>query len=314
MALSGRPGSPNERTQDMPNRRTSSCLVAVLSATAALGAAAEASAAKLQMPFKCGTTVYGQARADHDPRPAIDFNGTGGGDTDLGMPVVAAAAGRVTVSTYYTSNGYGNAVELGHGKGQRTFYAHLRDRRVRAGQRVRRGQLIGHVGKSSAKYSFTAHLHYEQRRNGRVVQARFNGAPAPVYRRMEQSVSMTSRNCGGRRAAPKPDRPGNDGTSRRRGVELPGISHRRVATIQTDNGLAVSARRAPRTSAKEVLEYRNGDRVRIVCQRRGERVTGKFGTSRLWSLVDIGNGRGAWVTDTYVFTGSDGRVAPRCPR
>jgi hypothetical protein len=298
----------------MPNRLTSSCLAAAFAATVALGAAAQASAAKLQMPFKCGTTVLGQARADHAPPPAIDFNGTGGGDTDLGMPVVAAAAGRVTISTYYTSNGYGNAVEIGHGKGQRTFYAHLRDRRVRTGQRVRRGQVIGHVGKSSAKYTFTAHLHYEQRLNGRTVRARFNGRPAPVYRRMEQSVTMKSRNCGGRRANPQPAPPKDDGTSRRRGVRLPGIAHRRAATIQTDNGLAVSARRAPRTSAKEVLDLRNGDRVRIVCQRRGDRVTGKFGTSRLWNLVDIGNRRGAWVTDTYVFTGSDGRVAPRCPR
>ena len=53
--------------------------------------------------------------------------------------------------------------------------------------------------------------------------------------------------------------------------------------------------------------------MKIVCQTRGEKVTGKFGTSRLWDLVAIGNGRGVYVTDTYVFTGSDGRVAPDCP-
>ena len=42
-------------------------------------------------------------------------------------------------------------------------------------------------------------------------------------------------------------------------------------------------------------------------------MSGKFGTSNLWDLIAIGNGRGVYVTDTYVYTGSDGRVAPDCP-
>jgi uncharacterized protein YraI len=96
-------------------------------------------------------------------------------------------------------------------------------------------------------------------------------------------------------------------------VPLPNIATRFAATIQTDNGLPVSGRRGPRTAAKEVKKFSNGDKVKIVCQKRGEKVTGKFGTSRLWDLVAIGNGRGVYVTDTYVFTGSDGRVAPDCP-
>jgi murein DD-endopeptidase MepM/ murein hydrolase activator NlpD len=53
-----------------------------------------------------------------------------------------------------------------HQGGYATFYAHLRDRKVPVGQRVKRGQLIGHVGHSSARYTFTAHLHYEERLNG----------------------------------------------------------------------------------------------------------------------------------------------------
>ena len=155
--------------------------------------------AKFQMPFKCDKVVYGQARADHNPRNAIDFNGLRGGNTDLGMPVVAAAAGTVRISKYYESGGYGKAIEIGHGGGQRTFYAHLKDRAVKRGDRVRRGQLIGHLGKSSATYDLSAHLHYEQRlaENGsvRVVRARFNGEIAPVYSRMGEYVKMRSRNC-----------------------------------------------------------------------------------------------------------------------
>jgi cell wall-associated NlpC family hydrolase len=99
-----------------------------------------------------------------------------------------------------------------------------------------------------------------------------------------------------------------------RGVPLPAFEQRRTATIQTDNGLAVAARMRPGPRSRKVLELHGGSQVRIVCQRRGKRVRGKFGTSRLWDLIDIGGGRGAYVTDTYVFTGSDGRVARTCPR
>ena len=110
--------------------------LAALITTAALTPAAAAQAApKFRMPFKCGQKVYGQARADHSPPNAIDFNGLGGGDTDLGMPVVAAAPGKVTISTYYTSNGYGNAIQITHKGGYATFYAHLRDRRFGVGKR-----------------------------------------------------------------------------------------------------------------------------------------------------------------------------------
>ena len=298
--------------------------LAALIATAILTPAATANAApKFRMPFKCGQKVYGQARADHSPPNAIDFNGLGGGNTDLGMPVVAAARGKVTISTYYTSNGYGNAIEISHGNGYATFYAHLRDRKVAVGQHVKRGQLIGHVGHSSAKYTFTAHLHYEERLNGSAIQARFNGGLAAPYRHMEQSVVMKSGNCkkkGGGNPGPNPNPPApqpqpqpqpQPGSGK--GVPLPNISTRFAATIQTDNGLAVSGRRGPRTAAKEVKKFQTGAKVKIVCQKRGEKVTGKFGTSRLWDLVAIGNGRGVYVTDTYVYTGSDGRVAPDCP-
>jgi uncharacterized protein YraI len=113
--------------------------------------------------------------------------------------------------------------------------------------------------------------------------------------------------------ASHPAEEGGSGASTR-GVALPAFEFRRHATVRTDRGLPVSARRAPRTSARRVLRVKDGGGVTIVCQRRGERVTGKYGTSRLWDLIAIGHGRGAYITDTYVYTGSDGRVAPRCAR
>jgi Peptidase family M23 len=188
---------------------TRAASLAALTATAILASTAAADAApKLRMPFKCGQKVYGQARADHSPPNSIDFNGLGGGNTDLGMPVVAAARGKVTISTYYKSNGYGNAIQVSHGNGYATFYAHLRDRKVSVGQHVKRGQLIGHVGHSSAIYTFTAHLHYEERLDGHAIQARFNGGLAAPYRHMEQSVVMKSGNCKKKSAgSPNPNPP-----------------------------------------------------------------------------------------------------------
>ena len=112
-------------------------------------------------------------------------------------------------------------------------------------------------------------------------------------------------------AAALASHPAGDGPGPR-GVDLPSIETRAPGTITTDNGLRVAGRLAPSTSGGEVLKFDTGQTVRIVCQVRGASVTGKFGTSTLWDLVAIGNGRGAYVTDTYVATGSDGRVAPPC--
>ena len=178
----------------MPHK---SRIAAVATAVAVAGSmsAATAASAKLRMPFKCGVKVNGEVRANHDPRNAIDFNGLGGGDTDLGMPIVAAGRGVITKSLYYTSNGYGNAVEIRHPSGARTFYAHLKSRRFGVGTRVRQGQRIGRLGKSSAKYTFSAHLHYEQRNaSGSAVRARFNGRVAAPYRNQENPTLMRSHN------------------------------------------------------------------------------------------------------------------------
>jgi hypothetical protein len=178
----------------LPHKTRALALAAALSVAGSLGATATAGA-KLKMPFKCGVKVYGEARPSHDPAAAIDFNGTGGGDTDLGMPVVAAGRGVITISRYYTENGYGNAIEIRHPSGARTFYAHLKSRRFAVGRHVRQGQRIGRLGKSSARYTFTAHLHYEQRNAaGTAVRARFNGGVAEPYRHMDTPRLMRSGN------------------------------------------------------------------------------------------------------------------------
>lgn len=76
-----------------------------------------------------------------------------------GTPVYAAADG--TVAARRSERGYGRIVRLSHGEGVETRYAHLSRfaRGLRHGQRVRQGDVIGHVG--STGLSTGPHLHYE---------------------------------------------------------------------------------------------------------------------------------------------------------
>ena len=82
-----------------------------------------------------------------------------------GTPILAAANG-VVVSAGRRS-GYGNAVILDHGFGFRTLYGHASKLLVKAGQEVRRGDVIAQVG--STGLATASHLHYEVHVNGRPM-------------------------------------------------------------------------------------------------------------------------------------------------
>ncbi len=62
---------------------------------------------------------------------------------------------------------YGTFIEIDHGYGYQTLYAHLDEVLVRRGQEVKRGDVIGLVGNTGA--STAPHLHYEVKRNGRAI-------------------------------------------------------------------------------------------------------------------------------------------------
>jgi murein DD-endopeptidase MepM/ murein hydrolase activator NlpD len=83
----------------------------------------------------------------------------------MGSPVVAPAAG--TVERISQQTGYGLVLEIDHGNGTETKYAHLSRVAVREGQRVTRGQTIAAVGNSGL--STGPHLHYEIHIHGKVV-------------------------------------------------------------------------------------------------------------------------------------------------
>ncbi len=102
---------------------------------------------------------FGRGRAHH---LGIDI------DANTGDPVTAAAGGVVTFSG--VRNGYGNVVEIDHGNGYQTLYAHNSANLVRVGDVVLAGQNIARVG--STGRSTGSHLHFEVKLNGRQVNPR----------------------------------------------------------------------------------------------------------------------------------------------
>ena len=85
-----------------------------------------------------------------------------------GTPVYATADGVVGKAEWFSS--YGNYIQIEHGGEMETRYAHLSGYNVTAGQRVRKGDLIGFVG--STGRSTGPHLHYEVRISGQPVDPR----------------------------------------------------------------------------------------------------------------------------------------------
>jgi murein DD-endopeptidase MepM/ murein hydrolase activator NlpD len=128
-----------------------------------------------QLPFPCGQVWSGQTRTNHIPYRAVDFNRP----YDYGDTVVASAGGTVTVVANYGDSGYGRWIEINHGDGYRTRYAHLSAQYVYRGQWVSKGQRLGAVG--STGNSTGPHLHYEQRYYGSAVKSVFNGYTAYYF-------------------------------------------------------------------------------------------------------------------------------------
>lgn len=83
-----------------------------------------------------------------------------------GTPIFATGDG-VIERADNTASGYGNHIVIRHGFGYETLYGHLSKYKCHAGQRVKRGDIIGYVG--STGRSEGPHLHYEVHKNDEVV-------------------------------------------------------------------------------------------------------------------------------------------------
>ena len=93
------------------------------------------------------------------PHPGVDISAA------AGTPILATGKG--TVISAGTRSGYGKTVEIDHGFGYRTLYAHAGALSVKKGQRIDRGDVLGEVGKTGL--ATAPHLHYEVLVNDRQV-------------------------------------------------------------------------------------------------------------------------------------------------
>lgn len=106
------------------------------------------------------SSPYGLRWNGSDFHPGIDIA------NDAGTPVVATADGTV-IESGWNSGGYGYMVDIDHGNGVVTRYAHNSQLAVSAGTRVQKGQVIAYMG--STGFSTGPHVHYEVLVNGKAV-------------------------------------------------------------------------------------------------------------------------------------------------
>lgn len=212
------------------------CALGAARAGAADGAPA-GDALRLGLPVRCavGTECFIQNYVDRDPGPgwidyacgALSYDGHLGTDFRVasvaamrrGVEVVAAAAGTVAAvrdgepDLSVTERGRetilgreaGNGVRVDHGAGWETQYSHLLrgSVRVRPGQRVRAGEVLGMIGLSG--HTEFPHLDFVVRRSGRVYDP-FSPQPARAERAADPGLP-----AGGARAnAPCADGPSQD--------------------------------------------------------------------------------------------------------
>jgi murein DD-endopeptidase MepM/ murein hydrolase activator NlpD len=114
----------------------------------------------------------------------------------IGTPIYATADGIVD-QLQVNFSGYGKMIEIDHGFGYRTRYAHMHDFAVRKGNRVKRGELIGYVGDTGL--STAPHLHYEVFINGvqvNPVHYFFNDLNATEYERIVELASIENQSLG----------------------------------------------------------------------------------------------------------------------
>jgi len=114
----------------------------------------------------------------------------------IGTPIYATADG-VIDKLDVSFSGYGKMLEIDHGFGYRTRYAHMHGFAVRQGQKVKRGDLIGYVGDTGL--STAPHLHYEVFVNGihaNPVHYFFNDLNPAEYEKIIELASIENQSLG----------------------------------------------------------------------------------------------------------------------
>jgi murein DD-endopeptidase MepM/ murein hydrolase activator NlpD len=112
---------------------------------------------RLSSYFGYRTDPYYKVMKFHE---GVDFS------APIGTEIYATGDG-VVISAERSKGGYGNQIIIDHGFGYKTMYAHLQAFKVRTGEQVKRGQVIGAIG--STGKSTSPHLHYEVWKSNRSV-------------------------------------------------------------------------------------------------------------------------------------------------
>lgn len=110
----------------------------------------------------------------------------------VGTPVYATGDGVVTEAEY-NRGGYGMCIKINHGYSYETFYAHLSRMKVKVGQKITRGEVIGMVGNTGK--STAPHLHYEVHKGGQPINPVyffFNDITPTEYQAMIEQSSQPS--------------------------------------------------------------------------------------------------------------------------
>ena len=102
----------------------------------------------------------------------------------VGTPIYATADGYVSKAEWFSS--YGKYVSIEHGANLQTRFAHMSDIAVKAGTRIKKGDIIGYVG--STGRSTGPHLHYEVRVDGQAV----NPVPYMVESEAQRAFALAT--------------------------------------------------------------------------------------------------------------------------
>lgn len=114
----------------------------------------------------------------------------------IGTPIYATADGTID-KVDVSFSGYGKVIEIDHGFGYRSRYAHMHGFAVRQGQKIKRGDLIGYVGNTGL--STAPHLHYEVFVNGvhaNPVHYFFNDLNPAEYEKIIELASIENQSLG----------------------------------------------------------------------------------------------------------------------
>jgi len=110
----------------------------------------------------------------------------------VGTPIYATGDGVISEAEY-NSGGYGNKITINHGFSYETVYAHLSKIKVKKGQRIKRGEIIGLMGNTGK--STAPHLHYEVHKSGvpmNPIYFFFNDITPAEYQAMIELSSQPS--------------------------------------------------------------------------------------------------------------------------